>query len=63
MPVCRATIADLPAVEAVYAASIDAMRGTPLDILWDLDAHPSRAWLRAAAERGDLFVALSLIHI
>lgn len=59
MPVCRTTIADLPAVEAVYAASIDAMRGTPLDILWDLDAHPSRAWLRATAERGDLFVARS----
>lgn len=56
MIVRRADEGDLAAVEAVYEAAIADMRGTPLDILWDLDLHPSRAGLRAAAAAGNLFV-------
>lgn len=58
MDVTRAQTQDLPATERLYQAVIDYMRNTPLDILWDLDFHPSRAALAEAVASGNLFIAL-----
>lgn len=49
--------ADLPAIEAAYAAACDAMRGTPEDIMWEMGVHPSHEGLFASAVAGDLFWA------
>lgn len=57
LDVTHAQTQDLPATERLYQTVIDRMRNTPLDILWDLDFHPSRASLAEAAAAGNLFIA------
>lgn len=53
----RACANDLPAVEALYAEAIDAMRNTPFDIWWEMGMHPTADGLARAQEAGNLFVA------
>ncbi len=48
---------ELDAVEEMYGRVIDAMIGTPFDILWRLGEHPSREMLEDEAATGNLFVA------
>ena len=46
------------AILSLYADAIDALARDGIEIFWDLDHHPSRAFLRRAIEAGELFVAL-----
>lgn len=48
---------ELLAIERLYTAVIDGMRGTPCDILWEMGVHPSRESLRAALRAGELLGA------
>lgn len=48
---------ELDAVEEMYGRVIDAMIGTPFDILWRRGEHPSREMLEDEAATGNLFVA------
>jgi len=57
MLVRAAKLQDVPAVAEVYRAAIEAMRGTPADIEWDMAWHPTRADLARHASDGSLFVA------
>lgn len=49
---------ELPAVWSLYAAVVEAMRGTPADILWEMGVHPTRERLLDAVRAGDLLVAV-----
>ena len=57
MLVDRACANDLPAVEALYAEAIAAMRNTPFDIWWEIGMHPTADGLAGAQAEGNLFVA------
>lgn len=46
----------LPAIEALYRAAVAAMRGTPCDIWWDMEYHPSKEALVGALRAGNLFM-------
>ena len=48
---------ELDAVEEMYGRVIDAMIGTPFDILWRRGEHPSREMLEDETATGNLFVA------
>lgn len=48
---------ELDAVESLYGEVIDAMIGTPFDIMWRRGEHPSRSMLEGAASAGELLVA------
>lgn len=52
----KARIADLPAIESMYAEVIDTMVGTPSDCQWRRGRRPTHGHLVRAIERGDLFV-------
>ena len=39
-----------------YTRMIDGMRGTEFDVCWEHDVHPSRAFLRASTEAGEVYV-------
>ncbi|WP_080800321.1 GNAT family N-acetyltransferase [Arabiibacter massiliensis] len=39
-----------------YTKMIDGMRGTEFDVCWEHDVHPSRAFLRASTEAGEVLV-------
>lgn len=43
---------------ALYEDAIASLSRDGIEIYWDLDHHPSRAFLRRAIERGELFVAM-----
>lgn len=56
-PCVRAARPDeLDAVEEMYGQVIDAMIGTPQDILWRRGEHPSREMLENECAAGNLFV-------
>jgi GNAT superfamily N-acetyltransferase len=54
----RATQAQYEQILALYEDAIASLARDGIEIYWDLDHHPSRAFLRRAIERGELFVAL-----
>ena len=39
-----------------YTRMIDGMRGTEFDVCWEHDVHPTRAFLRASTEAGEVLV-------
>lgn len=58
MEIRRAGAPELEAVVRLYADAIEAMRGTPEDIEWDLRWHPTRGSLAAAVAAGELYAAV-----
>ena len=58
MEIRQARAQELPAIERLYERVIDAMRGTPYDICWEMGVHPTSARLRDAVHAGDLLVAV-----
>lgn len=54
----QATIHQYADVLALYEDAIASLAHDGIEIYWDLDHHPSRAFLRRAIERGELFVAM-----
>lgn len=57
MVVLPAVSTDLSAVVSFYRSVVEAMRGTPYDVYWDMEFHPTEAALRDAIDAGDLFAA------
>lgn len=45
MIVRTASVDELPQIEAMYAAIVDAMQNTPLDVWWQMGSHPSHEML------------------
>lgn len=58
MIVRHAQEADLPAIKAMYAAVVDGMRDTPLDVWWQMGSHPSREQMMAALGVDGLLIAV-----
>ena len=58
MIVRTASVDELPQIEAMYAAIVDAMQNTPLDVWWQMGSHPSHEMLLDAASDGNLLVAV-----
>ena len=58
MIVRTALVDELPQIEAMYAAIVDAMQDTPLDVWWQMGSHPSHEMLLDAASDGNLLVAV-----
>lgn len=58
MDIRQAGVHELPQIERLYERAIEAMRGTPYDILWEMGVHPTSERLRAAAEARQLLVAI-----
>ena len=58
MIVRTASVDELPQIEAMYAAIVDAMQDTPLDVWWQMGSHPSHEMLLDAASNGNLLVAV-----
>ena len=54
----QAQLTDHAAAVSLYTRVVDAMRGTPWDIEWDMAWHPTPALLTQAIERGELYVAV-----
>lgn len=48
---------ELERVIGLYAAVIEANRGTEFDVMWDFDLHPTIADLKKAIESGELYIA------
>lgn len=59
MQVRLATMADYPAVMALYDEASDAMTGTPHDCCWRRGGHPSRAFVEGLVRDGGMLVALA----
>ena len=55
--ICQVRETELEAIERLYAATVDSMRGTPYDILWEMGLHPSHDALLAASRAGELYAA------
>lgn len=62
MIVRTASVDELPQIEAMYAAIVDAMQNTPLDVWWQMGSHPSHEMLLDAASDGNLLVAVDDGH-
>ena len=62
MIVRTALVDELPQIEAMYAAIVDAMQDTPLDVWWQMGSHPSHEMLLDAASDGNLLVAVDDGH-
>lgn len=58
MIVRTASVDELPQIETMYAAIVDAMQNTPLDVWWQMGSHPSHEMLMDAANAGDLLVVV-----
>ena len=58
MIVRTASVDELPQIEAMYAAIVDAMQNTPLDVWWQMGSHPSHEMLLDAVSDGNLLVAV-----
>ena len=58
MIVRTASVDELPQIEAMYAAIVDAMQDTPLDVWGQMGSHPSHEMLLDAASNGNLLVAV-----
>ncbi len=54
----QATLSQYADILALYEDAIAALARDGIEIFWNLDHHPSRAFLRRAIEQGELFVAL-----
>ena len=54
----QASQAQYEEILALYEDAIASLARDGIEIYWDLDHHPSRAFLRRAIERGELFVAM-----
>lgn len=59
MDVVAAVEGDLPALERLYRASAEEMRGTAHDVWWEFGVHPSSEYLIAEVRAGNLFVAIA----
>ena len=42
-----------------YTRMIDGMRGTEFDVCWEHDVHPTRAFLRASTEAGEVLAVVA----
>lgn len=62
MIVRTASVDELPQIEAMYAAIVNAMQNTPLDVWWQMGSHPSHEMLLDAASDGNLLVAVDDGH-
>ena len=54
----RAVPSQYGEIVSLYEAAIRWLEGEGINIYWDLDSHPSRAFLRRAIEKGELYVAV-----
>lgn len=57
MTFASANIHQYDEIIALYEATIAALARDGIEIYWDLDFHPSRAFLRRAIEDGTLYIA------
>ena len=48
---------ELMDIEAMYAAAVELMAGSPEDVAWEMGSHPSRRQLQEAIAHGKLLVA------
>ena len=58
LKVRRARADEFDQVLDFYTNMIGGRRGTEVDVCWEHDVHPSSAFLRAAAEAGEVYVGL-----
>lgn len=57
--VLKAQAQDLEGIKKLYDELIEANTGTPYDVLWRRDLHPSDASIEAAVAAGEMYIAIA----